>query len=169
MSTQGSAVLSSRTRSSVSFPSGQKVLADLMLPWDAGGLCRREGLEMEVTMTEEEVLRPLQEPDSASSSFTSAATVFSTCTGRAEQKDTKDLFRFATASFIKTSQRETASCHSQSKVSTAGIDRLVGGTASVPPMDYESQKAAERLWITAVRITTDTLHSSFSCEDILWE
>lgn len=52
-----------------------------------------DGLEMEVTMTEEEVLRPLQEPDSASSSFAAAAAVPSTCTGRAERKkDSKDFF-----------------------------------------------------------------------------
>lgn len=86
-------MLSNRTRSSGSFPSGQKVLADLRLPWDAGELCRMDGLEMEVTNTEVEVLRPLQEPDSASSSFAAVAAVPSTCTGRAEQrKDSKDFF-----------------------------------------------------------------------------
>lgn len=138
-------MLSSRTRSRGSFPSGQKVLADLRLPWDAGGLCRMDGLEMEVTMTEEEDLRPLQEPDSTSSSFAAIATVPSTCTWRAEQKNSKDCFRFTTASFIKTSQQGTASCYSQSKVSTGGTDQSIGGAVSVPLMDCEGQKPVERL------------------------
>lgn len=85
-------MLSSRTRSSGSFTSGQKVLADLRLPWDAGGLCRMDGLEMEVTMTEEEVLRPPLEPDLASSSF--SAPLPSSCTRGAEQSEDVERFLF---------------------------------------------------------------------------
>lgn len=100
-----------------------------------------DGLEMEVTMTEEEVRRSLQEPDSASFSFTAVVAVPSTCTGQAGQKRAVNtFFLFTTASFIK-----TANCYSQSKVLTGGFDRSIGGAVSEPLMDCVGQKPAERL------------------------
>jgi len=52
----GNAVVSSLTMSSSSLLTGLQVLASLRLPWNAGGLCRIDGLDIEVTIMDDVVL-----------------------------------------------------------------------------------------------------------------
>lgn len=64
LAAHGNTVVSSLAMSSGSLTAGQKLLANLRLPWEPGGLCNMDGLDMEVTMTGD-VLHPLLGPDSS--------------------------------------------------------------------------------------------------------
>lgn len=74
----GNAVVSSLAMSSNSLLTGLEDLANLRFPWKPGGLCRMEGLDMDVTMMDVEALHPDLGPDSLST--------LSSCWSREEEE-----------------------------------------------------------------------------------